>query len=55
MYWWGTMPSGIAAGYHGYPRATGDMDIWIAVKESDAEKTALVMGNGYQGILPFIS
>jgi hypothetical protein len=22
---------GFAVGYHGYPRATGDMDIWIAV------------------------
>ncbi len=31
---------GYAVGYHGYPRATGDMDIWIAVSEANAEKTA---------------
>jgi len=23
---------GYAVGYHGYPRATADMDIWVAVK-----------------------
>jgi hypothetical protein len=32
---------GYAVGYHGYPRATGDMDIWIAMSESNAEKTAM--------------
>ena len=31
---------GYAVGYHGYPRATGDMDIWIAVSESNAQKAA---------------
>ncbi|OGW14566.1 MAG: hypothetical protein A3G93_07620 [Nitrospinae bacterium RIFCSPLOWO2_12_FULL_45_22] len=31
---------GYAVGYHGYPRATGDLDIWIAVSEANAEKTA---------------
>src|SRR4030042_1783904 len=31
---------GYAVGYHGYPRATGDMDIWIAVSEANAERTA---------------
>lgn len=30
-------------GYHGYPRATGDMDIWIALSESNARKTAAVL------------
>ena len=25
-------------GYHGYPRATGDMDIWIATNEQNAMK-----------------
>lgn len=25
-------------GYHGYPRATGDMDIWIKVSRANAEK-----------------
>ncbi|MDZ7699593.1 MAG: hypothetical protein U5R49_22575 [Deltaproteobacteria bacterium] len=31
---------GYAVGYHGYPRSTGDMDVWIAVSETNAEKTA---------------
>jgi hypothetical protein len=31
---------GYAVGYYGYPRATGDMDIWVAVSEVNAEKTA---------------
>ena len=34
---------GYAVGYHGYPRATGDMDIWIAVSEPNAEKAAMVL------------
>lgn len=34
---------GYAVGYHGYPRATGDMDIWIAIDEQNAEKTAEVL------------
>jgi hypothetical protein len=34
---------GYAVGYHGYPRATGDMDIWIAVNDVNAEKTAGVL------------
>jgi len=34
---------GYAVGYHGYPRATGGMDIWIAVNESNAEKAAMVL------------
>jgi len=29
---------GYAVGYHGYPRATGDMDIWIAINEQNAIK-----------------
>lgn len=29
---------GYAVGYYGYPRATGDMDIWVAVDEINAEK-----------------
>lgn len=29
---------GYAVGYHGYPRATGDMDLWIAVNENNALK-----------------
>ena len=29
---------GYAVGYHGYPRATNDMDIWVAVKPDNAER-----------------
>lgn len=28
---------GYAVGYHGYPRATNDMDIWIAIANVNAE------------------
>jgi predicted nucleotidyltransferase len=34
---------GYAVGYHGYPRATGDLDIWISVNETNAERTASVL------------
>jgi hypothetical protein len=36
---------GYAVGYHGYPRATGDMDIWIGVSEENATKTVLAVGD----------
>lgn len=29
---------GYAVGFHGYPRATGDMDIWIAITGQNAMK-----------------
>lgn len=29
---------GYAVGYHGYPRATNDLDIWIAVHSQNAER-----------------
>jgi len=29
---------GYAVGYHGYPRATGDMDIWIEMSEVNSKK-----------------
>ncbi len=29
---------GYAVGYYGYPRATADMDIWIAVSEENAKR-----------------
>lgn len=29
---------GYAVGYYGYSRATGDMDIWVAVSEENANK-----------------
>ena len=31
---------GYAVGYHGYPRPTGDMDVWIAVKPDNAARVA---------------
>jgi hypothetical protein len=31
---------GYAVGYHGYPRATGDMDIWIEISESNSINVA---------------
>ncbi len=30
---------GYAVAYHGYPRATGDIDIWIATNTDNAKKT----------------
>jgi hypothetical protein len=29
---------GYAVGYHGYPRATADMDIWVAIASDNAAK-----------------
>jgi len=29
---------GYAVGYHGYPRATGDMDIWVEMSEPNSKK-----------------
>jgi len=34
---------GYAVGYHGYPRATGDMDIWIAIHPQNAEKVVAAL------------
>ena len=34
---------GYAVGYYGYPRATADMDIWIAINPQNAEKTVAVL------------
>ncbi len=31
---------GYAVGYHGYPRATGDMDIWIEMSELNSKRVA---------------
>lgn len=31
---------GYAVALYGYPRATGDMDIWVAIGEKNAEKVA---------------
>lgn len=34
---------GYAVALHGYPRATGDMDIWIAISPDNARKTTKVL------------
>ena len=34
---------GYAVGYHGYPRATNDIDIWIAMNEINAIKITRVL------------
>ncbi|MHC4872729.1 MAG: hypothetical protein ACYTFY_12880 [Planctomycetota bacterium] len=34
---------GYAVGYHGYPRATGDIDIWIRTSRENAEKLVIVL------------
>lgn len=34
---------GYAVGYHGYPRATGDMDIWVAGNSENAGKRVAVL------------
>jgi hypothetical protein len=34
---------GYAVGLYGYPRATGDMDIWVAANPANAEKVARVL------------
>lgn len=34
---------GYAVGYYGYPRATADMDIWIALAPPNAEKVVNVL------------
>jgi hypothetical protein len=34
---------GYAVGYHGYPRATADMDIWIAISADNARRVASVI------------
>jgi len=34
---------GYAVGYHGYPRATNDMDVWIAVHPDNAKRIVKVL------------
>lgn len=34
---------GYAVAYHGYPRATADMDIWVAISPNNAEKLVVVL------------
>ncbi len=44
---------GYAVAYHGYPRATGDMDIWIAMDEQNAGRVVSALqafGFGATGV-----
>jgi hypothetical protein len=34
---------GYAVGYHGYPRATADMDIWVAIHPQNAGRIVAVL------------
>jgi len=34
---------GYAVGYYGYPRATADMDLWIAMNPQNAEKVVAIL------------
>ena len=34
---------GYAVAYHGYPRATNDMDVWVAIHPDNAERLVSVM------------
>jgi hypothetical protein len=34
---------GYAVGYHGYPRATGDIDVWVARTRGNARKTVAAL------------
>ena len=34
---------GYAVSYHGYPRTTADMDIWIAIQKENAERVVAVL------------
>ncbi len=34
---------GYAVNYHGYPRATADMDIWIAARPANADRVVAVL------------
>ena len=34
---------GYAVGYHGYPRATADMDIWIAINPPNSRRIVLAL------------
>ena len=35
--------SGYAVGYHGYPRATNDIDVWIAIKPENAVRVVIAL------------
>jgi hypothetical protein len=46
---------GYAVSYHGFPRATGDMDIWVAMNETNAARIIAALeafGFGDTGLTP---
>jgi hypothetical protein len=48
---------GYAVGYFGYPRATGDLDIWVAVNPANARKIVAALdgfGIPQEGLAPDI-
>ena len=45
---------GYAVSFHGYPRPTGDMDIWIAVNPTNADKMVAVL-RAFGFALPHLS
>jgi hypothetical protein len=41
---------GFAVGYHGYPRATNDMDVWVAVNLANADRLVAALSEfGFTG------
>lgn len=41
---------GFAVGYHGYPRATNDMDVWVAVNQANADRLVAALNEfGFAG------
>lgn len=44
---------GYAVGYYGYPRATADMDIWVAIERANVERVIAALAEfGFAGIGP---
>ncbi|HYW13517.1 MAG TPA: hypothetical protein VE871_16265, partial [Longimicrobium sp.] len=46
---------GYAVVYHGYPRATGDLDIWVAISPENADRIVMALrdfGFGDAGVSP---
>ena len=37
---------GYAVGYHGYPRTTADMDVWVAISAENALTILSIFPNG---------
>lgn len=44
---------GYAVSYHGYPRPTGDLDVWVAADAGNAQKLVNVLSNfGFSSTTP---